>query len=256
MNRYSIHPKLEQLVLFLAGRPVCLLGSGPSIGQLPEHLKSIPSDTIWVGHNVFRAVERILEDGLGRRLDIVYVSSKQTIEAYVREYRKFLERDDKNLLLTTTGGELIFNQCSPGLLKEFWNKVIVTRCEPGAPLPDHAFNVVQHPGIFFSFVFAILILLTAGVRTIVLFGIDGSPVGVDEATQWHYGRFEDYPNSWFREQPGGYGPEIAVLNSNWNGLIGATGINQKGFKIYNCNPNSEVTCFVRIPYSDLRTLAW
>lgn len=247
------HPKLQQLRSFIRGRPICFQASGPSIIELKEHIHKIPKDVVWVGHNVFLPMEKIIEETLDYHLDMVYISSPQTIEAYGTRIREFLERPESNLFLTTTGAEKFIEASLPGLLKNHQEKIIVARCESGAPLPDHAFNVVQFfGGNIFSFALCFLLLLKAGATKIVSFGLDGGiPQGY---TNWHYGKYEDYPGSWYREQPNGYGPEVEAINRDWSNMVKAAALDGSTFEILNCSPNSHINCFKKIRYKGLGSI--
>ena len=247
------HPKLKRLRDFLGNgqRVVCFQINGPSIAELPKWLSSIPEDVVWVGHNFYWPTERILGEYLGHHsshLDLVYVSAPQMIETCGDYYREFLERSDDNLLVTTTGAEIYFEIHQKGLLKEFESKVIVTRCEEGAHFPEHAFEVIQYGGPFFSFVFALLILLKAGVQTVILFGLDG---GIpDGYSQWYYGEKDDYPGGWF-DGTSSYSQELDFANGQWPDIVKSAGLDQSQFQILNCSPKSNFTCFEKIGYQSL-----
>ena len=242
------HPKLRQLREFIAGRTVCFQIPGPSITQLSEHLNVIPKDVVWMGHNFFRSTERITEK-IGKRLDLVYVSCVQTIKAQSETYREFLERGDDNLLLITTGALETFEEKEPGILKRFSKKIIIARCEPGSPKSKRAFEVVQFPGPWFSFVFATLTIMKAGANRIVFFGLDGGLL--EGYSQWYYGAAEDYPRGWFRPEPSGYTSEVDFVNREWASIVKAAKLDKSEFCIYNCSPRSRIECFERISYEDL-----
>ena len=242
------HPKLGRLREFLGDgqRPVCFQINGPSIAELPKWLSMIPEDVVWVGHNFYWPTEHIIEEHLNHHLDLVYVSSLQMIQTCGDYYRRFLERPDNNLLLTSTQGETYFKIHQPGLLDKFENKVIITRCEPGVHLPEHAFDVVEFPGQVFSFALALLILLKAGVQIVVFFGLDG---GLPEGySNWVYGNVDDFP---IGGQPNSYQSELDLINSQWSNMTAVAGLDQNQFQIFNCSPKSNVTCFEKIEYSSL-----
>lgn len=242
------HPKLRQLREFISGRPVCFQVPGPSILDLSKHLDVIPKDVVWMGHNFFRSTERIIEK-TGRKLDLVYVSCVQTIRAQSHVYREFLAREGDNLLLTTTGALSTFEDCEPGLLKRLQKKIIIARCEPDAPKSKKAFEVVQLPGPWFSFVFATLIVMKAGAHQIVFFGLDGGLL--EGHSQWYYGTAEDYPLGWFRPEPSGYNSEVGFVNREWGSIVKAAKLDRSQFCIYNCSPKSNIECFERIGYEEL-----
>lgn len=239
------HPKLLHLKNFLGGRPVCFQICGPTIAQLSDHLHLVPDNAVWVAHNFFRSTERILER-VGKRLDVVYVSCIQTIQAYEHYYREFLDRPDNNLLITSTGGILAFK---PDFLDTYRDKIVIARCEPDAPKREDAFEVVQHGGQIFSFGLASLILLKASTPLFVFFGLDGG--WVEGFHNWYYGDESDYPSGWFRGQPGGYGQELDLINREWDVLVSKAGLNPSTFDIYNISLKSQVTCFKRVDYSEL-----
>ena len=244
------HPKLRRLREFLGDgqRPVCFQINGPSIIELPKWLSAIPEDVVWVGHNFYWPTERIIKEHLNCHLDLVYVSAPQMIETCGHYYREFLERPDDNLLVTTTGAETYFEIHQPGLLKEFENKIIIARCEEGARFPEHAFEVIQYGGPFFSFVFALLILLKAGVRIVIFFGLDG---GIpDGYNQWYYGEENDYPGGWFGGTSS-YSQELGFMNDQWLNFVKSAGLDQNQFQIFNCSSKSNFTCFEKIEYSSL-----
>lgn len=245
------HPKLTKLREFLGDgqRPVCFQINGPSIVELPKWLSVIPEDVVWVGHNFYWPTERILEEHLSRCLDLVYVSSMQMIQNCGDYYRKFLERSDANLLITSTQGETYFKIHQSGLLDKFESKVIIARCEPGVHLPEHAFDVVEYSGQIFSFVLALLILLKAGIRKVIFFGLDG---GIPEGySQWYYGEESDYPTGRFSGAPSSYHLELDLINSQWSSIVSAAGLDQGQFHIFNCGPESKITCFEKIKYESL-----
>lgn len=246
MNGYK---KLRRLRSFLSDRPICFQINGPTIANLNSYLKKIPKRAVWVAHNVFLPTERILKP-LRRNLDIVYVSAPQTIKAYGDRYKEFLERRDDNLLLTTTGGEVCFEENYPGLLRKYWSKVIIGRCEMQSPKVNYAFDVVQTEGYFFSFVFATLMLLKAGAELVVFFGLDGGKV--DGYKTFCCGEPDDYPSGWFNGPPGGgYSLELDYINRNWSHAVKAAGLDEQKFAVYNCSLASKVECFPKIDYDDL-----
>ena len=242
--------RLDKLTKFLDGRTVCFQSCGPTIANLERYPHVIPKDVVWIAHNVYLPTERILEP-IGYRLDLVYVSAQQSIRFYPK-YREFLERPDDNLLLTTIGGTEQFNTYEPGLVSEFVDKLIVADVGDSELHTPDAFSLVdfKKASHVFSFISTFLMLIKAGAREIVCFGLDGGKIaGYDN---WYYGVYEDYPEGWFHGMPNGYNTEIDYLHRNWDRLLHeACGLKPDDVRILNCSPHSKIECFPKIAYEDL-----
>lgn len=246
-----MHPKLAQLRDFIAGRPIAILGQGNSIENLKDHLQDFPANTLWASQTFFWAVEPIIEHGLNRRFDLVYQSSPQLIQAAEPrdKFVKFLARPDNNLLLTSTGAVGLWNEHSPQLLERYKHKVVIAQIEPGAPEMPEAFRVSRMPGLFFSFIFCLLMLLKAEARLILLFGFDGGNRGGAQE-RWYYGRPEDYWNWWGVHHE--YGSELASTNGYWKELLRHSEIEEQLVKIINVTPGSQLECFPKVGYSEIK----
>ena len=250
MRGISDHPRAVQLRNFVAGRPVCFQCPGPSVVELVDNLHKIPEDAVWMAHNSHLSTEPIIEDGIGRRLDIVYASSSQSIESYGHHYVDFVCRPDDNLFLTTTGAIQAWGLHQDGFLAEFIDKIIIGRCEMGSAPMENAYEVLQMGGMFFSVVFATLMLMKAGVHKIVFFGLDGGIPNKYEGCSWYYGDSMEYPGQSVSQ----YNAETGFINGNWEAAVEAAELDLDDFSIVNCSVDSAIRCFERMDYEDLGLL--
>ena len=241
---------LARLSSKIAGKTVCLLGQGPTVGEIELHLHRFSDQVVWASQTFFWAVEPIIENGLGRRFDLVYQSSPQLIRdlTCMGKFIEFLARPDDNLLLTTTGAIGYWDEQSSQLRTNYPGKIIIGRVEPGSPNPPEAIEIAEMAGMFFSFVFMILMLMKGGASNILLFGFDGGRPG-GQQQGWYWGKPDDYFGWWGSHH--NYGSEVTMTNCYWTQLVAHAGLSLERCPVINVTSWSQLECFPKIGYGEL-----
>ena len=167
--------RIEHLRNVVAGRPVAILASGPSIQELESNISKLAGiDICWFGFNTFTHEKCILSQ-IDEQYDIFMDSCRENIPMTMSEILEFLERDYANVFISTfyrNAFELLGDGFSlPGFLNRYNQSLLFFYLASTYDVPSK-----ENPLHFIegnSLQMAIQVAVISGAPRIVLFGADG-----------------------------------------------------------------------------------
>ena len=223
---------MNRLLDIIDNRPVFILLPGKSIERLESHILCLKGKKIcYTSINRFNTIEQNILSKIGERFSLIHCHANPGLEQFTPSLVKFLKRKDKNMLMTTTYAASFFNSKYPDFISEFREKIWLT---------------VDFQHIRANSLTAFLVvLMTAGVKTIILFGSDGC---VDEsrkgqvASYYHSENFEPDRTCALTRDTVMFNTQFPLVMDEYN---------KKGTKIFNCSPGTHIHRIPKITYENL-----
>jgi len=228
---------LIRLTEKIAGRTVCILLHGASIKGIPEHALN-GKDWCYVSLNDFMFVEALMK----KELEVVLITSEVEIVRKCVDVAVFLDRNPTNLFITTTWALGALMEKSNGFVKKYRNQIILVPRPPFLPIKD---NVARPNSVTILF----LTLADAGVKKIVVLGMDGCEYGKSIVEQKR-----TYINQELFDSHGNRKTAIMidtmVFNKHFPELFKG-----KNCEILNCSPGSHITVIPQITHECLTEMS-
>jgi hypothetical protein len=168
--------RLEDII---AGRPVILFASGPSLSVLESRIVELANiDICYIGMNAFHLVEKYILAKIGRLLDIIVVADNVSFHCYFKEICKFLSREGNLLLSRFVSAFELFPSEKEGFLRHHGNKVL----EFDTTFERDDVPNKEAPWVLQGWVNTLIVLIWAAVAgrasRVYIFGADGGGDGV------------------------------------------------------------------------------
>lgn len=238
----------------VSGRDIIILGSGPSLADLPPLLTSMKSDMLrqlcFFGFNNVPVAERMLVESAGREIDLALMTSAEVMRLHQEWISQFLNRTrSPNLFLTLTASLPADGPIAakPTTMPEKFFYFSSSGDYP--PIPEDPLHFPPVNTLLCVLPLAVL----ARPRRIFLFGCDGAAaVGDDNAQVYFRQGSDDYGN---QEPPRAktYASWLARDTFFFNSMV-STVLRSLAVlhripvpPIYICNPDSAYRPFPRIP---------
>lgn len=94
--------RIEHLRKIIAGRPVAILASGPSIKELEKRINELNNiDICYFGLNNFSVPEAHILQQIDRHFSVTMCSAREHMTDYINEIITFLNRDEDNLFVSS-----------------------------------------------------------------------------------------------------------------------------------------------------------
>jgi hypothetical protein len=249
---------LENVV---AGRDVVILGSGPSLGDLQPLLVELGpggcEELCFFGFNNVPVAERMLEEAIGRGVDLACMTSAAVMELHAQWLSRFFTRGASPHLFLTLAGALTPGRPTADMVAAHAEQLFFFAADgdhppiPGDPLHFPPINALM----------CVLPLAVLGQpRRIFLFGCDGAApdamdkgdavyfrqgsaeFGQQQITNAHYARWLQRDTFFFNAMISTVLSSLSILHR----VIVPP--------VYNCNPESAYRPFARIPARDFVSL--
>ena len=167
--------RIEHLRDVVAGRPIAILASGPSISELESRISELKGlDICWFGFNTF-VHEKYILSKIGSQMDIYMDSCRENIPMTMPEILEFLERGYPNLFISTfcrNTFELLGDRFNlPGFINRYSQSLLFFYLASTCDVPSQENPLHFTEGN--SLQMAIQIAVISGALKIVLFGADG-----------------------------------------------------------------------------------
>lgn len=216
----------------VAGRPVFVLLHGKSIKRLEQSIMQFEhKDICYASVNYFTVMEERILSRIGKRISLLWSSSPQNIQERMPAVNAFLERDEKNMLLTHPPALKLFNE-QPGVnfLERFREKIWLDTT------PPRNLN---------SALFLLPILIEEGTKTIIMFGADGcAEVSKPDIIASYYN-----PEKYNDGRGVGIVRDTKRFNVHFQDLLPA--IKESGVTLLNCSPGTYLEHIDVIQYEEL-----
>lgn len=214
-------------------RPVFILLHGKSIKQLETYITQFKGKRIcYASVNYFTIMEEQILSKIGERISVLWASSPQNIEERMPAVNQFLAREEKNILCTHPPAVYLYkNQKGVRFLERFREKIWVD---------------ITPPRNLNSVLFLLPILVAEGAKTIVLFGADGCPKGLErrEAVATYYN-----PEKYIDGRGVGLVQDTARFNTHILDILPI--VKEAEVKLLNCSLGSYLQHIKKIRYEDL-----
>ena len=99
--------RIAHLRKIINGRPVVILGAGPSIEELEQRVGELrDADICYMGINKFFIPETYILNKINKRFSVVTCSGREGLPAIIKGVIDFLERDEDNMFISSTNESL------------------------------------------------------------------------------------------------------------------------------------------------------
>jgi Flp pilus assembly protein TadD len=241
---------LENLV---AGRDLVVLGSGPSLGQLEPLLAELGpggcEDLRFFGFNNIPVAERILQETIGRGVDLACMTAAAVMELHTSWISDFLDRVDGPSLFCAPADVLTASRTTAEMVAARPDKLFYFAASGDyPPIPD---DPLHFPPIN-TLMCVLPVAALAQPRRIFLFGCDGAaPSAIQSGTDVYFRQGSDeygkqqvrnaHYARWLERDTFFFNVMISVVLEALSTLHRAP-LPQ----IYNCNPDSAYRHFPKI----------
>ena len=254
----SADKRIAGLQKIVAGRPVAILTSGPSISELEHRIKELrDADICYFGLNSYTVQEVHILQQIDKRFSAIMCSSNAGIPKIMKDVINFLERDEDNVFISSfwraTFTLLLDIGFDLQLFFDYFNAKLVffdLTFEKTVPNRDNPLKFI----VSNSLLVLIQIAIIGKASSIVLFGADG---GFKEGAKEYYYRQDDVGHRGSIDGKIKIGPVETLADDTKNyfnniALIALTNLyttyDFTPIKILNCSEDSLYTPFPKASY--------
>ncbi len=226
---------MNRIADIIKNRVLFVLLHGKSVQNLENYIMQFKdNDICYASMNYFTELEDSILSKVGKRISILWSSSPQNLVKRMPYVNQFLQRRDKNMLVT-----------HPPALKTFEAQTGVRFIER---FRDKIWLDTTPPRNLNSLLFFLPILVEGNPKKIILFGADGSVGGTrDDLVASYYSPIRKW------KHVGGIGlvKDTRIFNMTFPEYDSRFNISR--IPILNCSPGSHLKPFKIVQYEDLHT---